>query len=92
MKNKFINGLKDGLPIALAYISVSFAFGLLATERGLSVFSAVLISLTNLTSAGQFAGLDVITLGGSLIELTVTTLIINLRYFGDETQGEIAKN
>lgn len=81
MKNKFINGLKDGLPIALAYISVSFAFGLLATERGLSVFSAVLISLTNLTSAGQFAGLDVITLGGSLIELTVTTLIINLRYF-----------
>ncbi len=74
-------GLKDGVPIALAYISVSFAFGLLATEKGLSVFSAVLISLTNLTSAGQFAGLDVITMGGTLIELIVTTLIINLRYF-----------
>lgn len=78
--NKYTEGLKDGLPIGLAYLSVSFTFGLLATEGGLSVFTAVLISLTNLTSAGQFAGLDIITLGGTLIELAVTTLIINLRY------------
>lgn len=74
-------GLKDGVPIALAYISVSFAFGLLATQGGLSIFTSVLISLTNLTSAGQFAGLDIIIAGGTLIELAVTTLIINLRYF-----------
>lgn len=74
-------GLKDGVPIALAYLSVSFTFGLLATQKGLSIFTSVLISLTNLTSAGQFAGLDIIVAGGVLIELLVTTLIINLRYF-----------
>ena len=79
--NKFLQGLKDGVPIALAYISVSFTFGLLATEKGLSIFTSVLISLTNLTSAGQFAGLDIIVACGTLLELAVTTLIINLRYF-----------
>lgn len=68
------------MPIALAYLSVSFTFGLLATEKGLSIFTSVLISLTNLTSAGQFAGLDIIVACGTLIELAVTTLIINLRY------------
>ena len=78
---KFFLGLRDGFPIALAYVSVSFTFGLLATEGGLSIFTAFLISLTNLTSAGQFAGLDIILSLGTILELAVTTLIINLRYF-----------
>lgn len=78
--NSYKNGIKDGVPIGLAYLSVSFTFGLLAKEGGLSIFTSVLISLTNLTSAGQFAGLDIIKAGGTLIELAVTTLIINLRY------------
>ncbi len=47
---------------------------------GLSVWQAVLISLTNLTSAGQFAGLGIISAGGSLGEMALTQLIINLRY------------
>ena len=81
MENNLLKGLRDGVPIALAYLSVSFTFGLLACENGLSVISAFLISLTNLTSAGQFAGLDIIVACGTLIELAVTTLIINLRYF-----------
>lgn len=81
MNSKYLKGIKDGVPIALAYISVSFTFGLLAIEGGLSIFTSLLISLTNLTSAGQFAGLDIIIAGGTLIELAVTTLIINLRYF-----------
>lgn len=78
--NKYKEGLKDGLPIGLAYLSVSFAFGLAAKEGGLSIFISVLISLTNLTSAGQFAGLDIIKAGGAFAELALTTLIINLRY------------
>ena len=81
LNNKYLKGIKDGVPIALAYISVSFTFGLLAVEGGLSIFTSLLISLTNLTSAGQFAGLDIMIAGGTLIELAVTTLIINLRYF-----------
>lgn len=77
----FIKGIKDGLPIALGYVSVSFTFGLQAVSLGLSWWEAALISLTNLTSAGQFAGLDILTRGGGFwIEMLCTQFIINLRY------------
>lgn len=76
----FKRGLKDGIPIALGYFAVSFTFGMMAVSGGLSTWQAVLISLTNLTSAGQFAGLDIIVAGGSYWEMALTQLVINLRY------------
>lgn len=79
-QNSFKKGLKDGLPIALGYLSVSFTFGMMAVEGGLPVFTAVLISMTNLTSAGQFAGLDLILAGGAYLEMALTQLVINIRY------------
>ncbi len=77
---QFADGARLGIPIALGYITVSFSFGMLAVQSGLSVWEAMLISMTNLTSAGQFAGLNVITAGGSMAELAATQLVINLRY------------
>lgn len=76
----FKQGMKDGIPIALGYIAVSFTFGILAKEAGLNAFQAVLLSLTNLTSAGQFAGLGIITASASYLEMAFTQLVINLRY------------
>lgn len=78
--DRFGEGLKDGIPIALGYFSVSFTFGMLAVNNGISPFHAVLISLLNLTSAGQFAGLTVILSGASLFEMALTQLVINIRY------------
>lgn len=75
-----MRGLHDGVPIALGYFAVSFTFGMMAVSGGLSVWQATLISLTNLTSAGQFAGLDIMIACGSLWEMALTQLIINLRY------------
>ena len=77
---KFSVGLKDGIPIALGYLSVSFGFGITAVNGGLSVFEALLISMTNLTSAGQVAGLSIILSCGTIIEMIMTQFIINLRY------------
>lgn len=73
-------GLADGLPIALGYFAVSFAFGLAVVEGGLSAWIAGVISLTNLTSAGQFAGVQLIFTHSPLFEIALTTLLINLRY------------
>ena len=78
--NAFREGLKDGLPICLGYLAVSFAFGIQAVSTGLSVFQSTLISLTNLTSAGQFAGLGIIAASGSFLEMAGVQFIINLRY------------
>ena len=65
-QSAFQKGLKDGIPIGLGYFAVSFTFGIMAIQAGLSAWQAVLISLTNLTSAGQFAGIGIIAAGGSL--------------------------
>lgn len=78
--NNIKKGVKDGIPIGIGYFSVSFTFGMLAVKDGISPFHAVLISLLNLTSAGQFAGLNVIVSGASLMEMALTQLVVNIRY------------
>ncbi len=81
MKRKlFIKGMKDGIPIALGYLSVSFGFGIMAVAAGLTVAQAVAISASNLTSAGQAAGVGIIAAGGAMIEMVLTQLVINIRY------------
>ena len=77
---EFIDGTKQSLPIALGYFPVSFTFGLMAVKGGIPVWIVILISMTNLTSAGQFAGTNLIIAGSGFVEITVTTFIINIRY------------
>ena len=79
-RKRFFLGCRDGIPIGLGYLAVSFSFGIQALGKGLSVTEAVMMSLLNLTSAGQLASLDVIAAGGSYIELALSQAIINLRY------------
>lgn len=79
-RSDFLRGLQNGLPICLGYISVGFTFGMMCTENGLPFWVAVLISATNLTSAGQFAGTALIIGGGNLVEIAITTFVINIRY------------
>ena len=69
---RYKEGLKDGLPIGLGYLSVSFGFGISAVGEGLRVLEALIISMTNLTSAGQLAGVTVIVAMGTLLEMVLT--------------------
>ena len=80
MNKAFLQGIRHGMPICLGYVTVSFAFGLQAVGGGLSPLQAVLISMTNLTSAGQVAGLSLMLQSGSLLQMALTQLTINLRY------------
>ncbi len=73
-------GLRDGVPIGLGYLAVSFTFGIMAGQAGIGVLAAVIMSLTNLTSAGQFAALGVIQSGAPFMEMAAVQFIINLRY------------
>ncbi len=79
-KNTFLKGILDGLPIAIGYLSVSFAFGIFSVESGLGILEAILISMTNVTSAGQLAAVPIIAGGGAYLELAATQLVINMRY------------
>ncbi len=78
--NDMKKGLRDGVPICLGYFSVAFAFGIFCVNSGLTPLQATLISLTNVTSAGQLAAVPIMTHAGSLIELALAQLVINMRY------------
>ncbi|MDD6794353.1 MAG: AzlC family ABC transporter permease [Clostridiaceae bacterium] len=83
MKDKslfFRKGLKDGIPIALGYLAVSFSLGIAAKNSGLTASQATVMSITNSTSAGEFAALALIESGSSYVEMAILQLIINIRY------------
>ncbi len=77
---KYTYGLKKGIPIALGYLSVGFGFGISAVEKGLTPLQAIIVSITNLTSAGQVAGVSVMVAMGTVLEMIIAQLVINLRY------------
>ncbi len=77
---EFREGMRGGIPVCVGYFSVSFGFGVMAVSQGLTVWQTILISASNLTSAGQFAGLTVIAAAASILEMILTQLVINSRY------------
>ncbi len=81
MKNNiFLKGMKDGLPVTLGYLAVSFTLGIAAVKSGLTPFQAFATSALNNTSAGEFAAFSLIGAGVSYMEIALTTLILNMRY------------
>ena len=79
-KQQFTHGVKDGIPIGLGYFAVSFTFRYGCYKNGIPIGISVLVSATNLTSAGQFAALSIIAENGGYFLMFLTQLVINLRY------------
>lgn len=78
---EFKYGLKRGLPIAIGYFPVAFSFGVLCINAHLPLGLATFISLSNVTSSGQFAGVALMRDHASYFEISLTLLMINARYF-----------
>lgn len=81
-KNKicFRQGMRDGSPIALGYFAVAFTLGIAARNAGLSAIQALIASVLNNASAGEYAGFALIAAGSSYLEMAVMTLVVNARY------------
>lgn len=77
---RFRRGLKDGLPIALGYMPVAFAYAIRAVDQGFPIWFPILVSGTNFTGTGQFAGTNIIAAGAGWAVLFATMLVINIRY------------
>ncbi len=76
----FLRGLRDGAPIGLGYFAVAFALGIRAVGAGMTPWEAALMSLLNVTSAGEAAAIALLQAGTTYVELAVTQLVINMRY------------
>ena len=79
-KTSFIIGIRDGIPIALGYLAVSFSLGIAAKNSGLTAFQASAASLLCLASAGEFAGFTLIAASAGYLEMAVMEFVINIRY------------
>lgn len=79
-KNAFINGIRDGIPIALGYFSVAFSLGIVAKKAGLNPFQGFLSSLLNHASAGEYAEFTVIVANAPYLEMAFVIFITNIRY------------
>ena len=77
----YLKGVKDGIPIALGYLAVAFSLGILARKMGLTPFQGFMASFLCNASAGEYAGFTLIGAGASFLEMALTTLIANARYF-----------
>ena len=77
---KYKTGLKDGIPIGLGYLSVSFTFGIMAIKCGLFPWQALMISMLTLTSAGQLSAISIMISPGRYFEMFTSQLTINIRY------------
>lgn len=77
----FAGGLKAGIPIAVGYLPIAIAFGLLAQSAGVPIYITVLMSLIVFAGASQFVGVNLLVLGATNWEIILTTFILNLRHF-----------
>jgi len=80
MKKEWKEGMRDGIPIGLGYLAVSFSLGVAARGAGLTAFQGFIASLLNNASAGEYAGFTVIAANASYLEMILMTLIANARY------------
>ena len=76
----FKKGMKDGIPIALAYFAVSFTLGIAMKNAGMNAIQGFFMSLLNNASAGEYAGISMIAIHASYIEIMLMTFIANARY------------
>ena len=71
--------MRDGIPIGLGYLAVSFSLGITAKNIGLTPFQGFLVSFLNNASAGEYAGFTVIATDGaytvSYTHLTLPTIL-----------------
>lgn len=82
MNNKnYLEGIKDGIPIAMGYFAVAFTLGIAAKDMGMTIAQSGLMSFMLHASAGQFAAMTVIAEQAGYIAMIGAMFVINIRYF-----------
>ena len=72
---------RASLPVMAGYLVLGAGFGVLLQDRGYGFFWAFLMSLSIYAGSLQYASLDLISGGASLITTALMTLMINARHF-----------
>ena len=79
-KQVFIEGIRDGFPIALGYMAVAFSLGIIARMANFTPLQGLVNSFLNHASAGEYAVYTVVAAGAGYVEMAIMTLVVNARY------------
>lgn len=80
-KNVIKYAFRASLPVMAGYILLGMGFGVLLSDKGYNFLWALLMSTTIYAGSMQFAAIDLISGGASLITTALMTLMINARHF-----------
>lgn len=78
--NTFYEGFKDCVPTLLGYISIGFAFGVVASASHLSLLEIFLLSFLVYAGSAQFIFCGLYIAGAPMTIIILTTFIVNLRH------------
>ncbi len=73
-------GIKAALPIMVGYVPIGLAFGILASQQGITVGNIFLMSLFVYAGSAQFIATAMMFSGIQAISIISTTLLVNLRH------------
>ncbi len=68
------------MPIIMGYLPIGFAFGILATTAGLSIYGALAMSIFVFAGSAQLISVGMIAAGAGIAAITVTVFLVNLRH------------
>lgn len=80
-RDAFRSGVRAGIPVAIGYIPIAIAFGLLAKSSDLPNLITLAMSFLIFAGASQFIGVQLLATGAMYWEILLTTLILNSRHF-----------
>ncbi|MDF2749733.1 MAG: branched-chain amino acid permease [Gaiellaceae bacterium] len=78
--SRFRDGVRAGLPLALAPLLFGAAFGVLAIEADMGRVAAVVMSATTFAGSAQFAAASILDTGGGAAAAIVAAVLLNARY------------
>lgn len=80
-KHVIKQSFRASLPVMAGYIVLGMGFGVLLSDKGYNFLWAILMSTTIYAGSMQYAAIDLISGGASLITTALMTLMINARHF-----------
>ncbi|WP_214746678.1 AzlC family ABC transporter permease [Exiguobacterium sp. s189] len=80
-QSTFRAGLRAGIPVAIGYIPIAIAFGLLAKSFDLPNVITLSMSFFIFAGASQFITVQLLMTGSMYWEIILTTFILNSRHF-----------
>lgn len=79
-RREFALGMRKIAPLVLGVVPFGLAYGVVATQAGLTVAETVLMSLVVFAGASQFMAVVMIGGGAGIPLIVASTLLINLRH------------